>query len=349
MSQGHDPDEDAPRELPPLELAPMHPLDSPPPAIGDHRWVYQTEVSGEHVVVHINGALTGLGIMPAVRIENAMGRDLSEQFPELDAMDELGRAGPLTVHGVLRVVDSPAAPRAIGRPQVTIDRGDLAYRMAAADRDDALVRALHSPVELVVLDLMHLDGRRVADQPYAARRFLLSARVQPGPSWTLRVDHLDPGPALLDGELDGGQVPVLLSRRLDSRYFAGMTSRAWLRTPYPVVRRTAVVGWVDDLGSEGVRTDAVLVAAERQRDGRRRLQPIRTGLTMELRGQLAESLEQLPTSRTPSDFISDRDEDPYRARRRWAKPGTTVTLVATSLSNERVVEHPVLLAVHGSQ
>lgn len=346
MSDVHDSHKDAPLELPPLALAPMHPLDSPPPSIGDHRWVYQSEVPGEHVVVHINGALSGLGIMPAVRIENALGRDLSQQFPELDAMVELGQAGPMSLHGVLRVVSGRATPEGAGLARPAIDRGDLAYRLAAADRSDARVRALHSPVELVVLDLMHLDGRRVADQPYAARRFLLAARVQPGPSWAVRVDHLDPGPALLDGELDGGQVPVLLSRRLDSRYFAGMTSRAWLRTPYPVVRRTAVVGWVDDLGSEGIRTDAVLVAAEAHHGGRRRVQPIRTGLTMELRAQLAGCLEQLPTSRTPAQFLSDRDEDPHQARRRWAKPGTFVTFAATSLTTERAVEHPVLLEVH---
>lgn len=345
MSRGHDSDE-APRELPPLALAPMHPLDSPPPASGDHRWVYQSEVPGEHVVVHINGALTGLGLLPLVRVENALGRDLSGLFPELDAMEELGRAGPLSVHGVIRVVAGPGGSSGAGNSEANIDSGDLAYRMAAADRDDALVRALHSPVELVVLDLMHLDGRRVADQPYAARRFLLSAGVPRGPSWTVRVDHLDPGSALLDGEFDGGLVPMLLSRRLDSRYFAGMTSRAWLRTPYPVIRRSAVVGWVDDLGSEGVRTDAVLVAAEPGSDGRRRVQPIRTGLTMQLRSQLADSLEQLPTSRTPPEYLSDRDEDPHGARRRWAKPGTAVTFAATSLSKDRSVEHPVLLEVH---
>jgi ATP-dependent DNA ligase len=346
MSDVHDSDKDAPLELPPLALAPRPPLDSPPPSIGDHRWVYQSEVPGEHVVVHINGALSGLGLMPAVRIENALGRDLSQQFPELDAMVALGHAGPISLHGVLRVVDRRTSSPDVGPSKSVIDRGDLAYRLAAADRSDALVRALHSPVELVVLDLMHLDGRRVADQPYAARRFLLAARVQRGPSWSVRIDHLDPGPALLDGELDGGQVPVLLSRRLDSRYFAAMTSRAWLRSPYPVVRRTPVVGWVDDLGSEGIRTDAVLVAAEAHHRGRRRVQPIRMGLTMELRGRLAECLEQLPTSGTPSQFLSDRDEDPHRARRRWAKPGTSVTFAATSLTTERAVEHPVLLEVH---
>ena len=349
MSEGHDPDQDAPRELPPLALAPMHPLDSPPPAVGDHRWVYQTEVPGEHVVVHLNGALTSIGLLPAVRIVNALGRDLSQQFPELDALVELGQEGPMSLHGVLRVVEGGGRPRQPDRPPPAIDLGDLAYRMAAADRADAVVRALHSPVELVVLDLMHLDGRRVADQPYAARRFLLSARVQRGPSWTVRIDHLDPGPALLDGERDGGQVPVLLSRRLDSRYFAGMTSRAWLRTSYPVIRRTAVVGWVDDFASDGVRVDAVLVAAEAQRDGRRRVQPIRTGLTMELRSQLADSLERLPTSRTPPHLHSDREDDPHRSVRRWAKPGMSVTFAATSLSNERMVEHPVLLEAHGSR
>lgn len=324
----------------------MHPLDSPPPASGDNRWVYQSEVPGEPVVVHINGALSDLGILPAVRIENSLGRDLSEQFPELDALVELGRSGPISLHGVIRVVVRRTYRDATDRRRPVAELGDLAYRLAAADREDARSRALHSPAELVVLDLVHLDGRRVADQPYAARRFLLSARVPPGPSWTVTTDHLDPGPALMDGQLEGNGVPVLLSRRLDSRYFAGMTSRAWLRTPYPVLRRTRVVGWVDDLATDGIRADALLVAGDADRSGRRRVRPIRSGLTMELRSAVADALEQIPTNRTPPEFISDREDDPETSIRKWAKPGVAVTVAGTSSTTDRMLEHPVLLTVH---
>lgn len=346
-----DTDEPAPPELPPLDLAPMHPLDGPPPPPGDHRWVYQVAVPGEHVVVHVNGALSGLGILPPVRIVNSLGRDLSDLFPELDALVDLGDEGPISMHGVLRPVGDRSAHSSDRSARHHESRGhDLAYRLAATDRADARARALPAPVELVVLDLMHLDGRRVADQPYAARRFLLAARVPAGPSWTIPVDHLDPGPALLAGSEDRCTAPQLLSRRLDSRYFPGMTSRAWLSTPYRILRRTRIVGWVDDHPGDQSHTDAILVAGAAGRDGRRPVQAVRHGLTMSLRAKLSDELTELPATGVPEGLVLDEAQRRASPRtRHWVRPGVTATLVGTSQTVDRLVSHPVLLDVHSAQ
>lgn len=339
-------DEDAPFELPPLDLAPMHPLDGPPPEPGDHRWVYQSGVRGEHVVVHVHGALSGLGLLPEVRVINSLGRDLSELFPELDALVDVADGGPISLHGVLRSAESGhARGRAEGARAPSSPGDDIPYRMAAADRRDPRTRALHTPAELVVLDLMHLDGRRVADQPYAARRFLLSARLSAGPAWSLHVDHLDPGPALLAAQDRDEPEPQLLSRRLDSRYFPGMTSRSWLRTPYPILRRTAVVGWIDDRPGGQLHTDALLLAGDPGRDGRRPVQAVRAGLTMALRGRLAETLERLPTTGVPEGLRLQDDASRIHGGRRWVRPGVHATVLGTSQTSDRLVTHPVLLDV----
>ncbi len=325
----------------------MQPLDGPPPEPGDHRWVYQSGVRGEHVVVHVHGALSDLGLLPDVRIINALGRDLSELIPELDALVDIADGGPISLHGVLRSVEGSHTRGSGGGSGAPPNAGDdIAYRMAATDRRDARTRALHAPAELVVLDLMHLDGRRVADQPYAARRFLLSARVPAGPAWSVHVDHLDPAPALLDAQDQGDPEPQLLSRRLDSRYFPGMTSRSWLRTPYPILRRTAVVGWIDDRPGGQPHTDALLLAGDPGRDGRRPVQVVRAGLTMALRNRLANTLEQLPTSTVPEGLRLDDAADRHLAGRRWVRPGVQATVLGTSQRGDRLVTHPVLIDVH---
>lgn len=325
-------DEPGPRELPPLDLAPMEPLDGPPPSPLDRRWVYQTSTPGKRCVVHINGALVGIGMLPRVRTVSDTGRDLSELFPELDTLAEVDDDRPFSIDGVLHVTHSEH------------HKGGLQYRLAASGRADALLRAREVPAELVVRDLIHLDGRRVGDQPYAARRFLLSTRLTPGPSWAIPSDELDPAPALLAGSHIVDQVPHLLSRRLDSRYFPGMASRAWLRTAYPILRRVPILGWMDDRPEAGEHIDAVLIAATGPvARGRRAVQAVRSGLTMATRDRLSHVLEQLPVSGYPQHLRFEHDD---AGTVRWARPGAAGTFLATAISPEGLLEHPVLLSTH---
>ncbi len=277
-------------EPPPLELVPMRPLDSPPPDPMDPRWVYQYEVLGERVVVHVHGALSNVGLLPTVRIVNGEGRDLSGLFPELDDLADLTTAGPFTIDGIL-TAPNPAS--------------DITYRLASTDPADALLRAESSPVSLVV----------------------------------------DPADALLEGQHLPIPMPHLLSRRLDSRYFPGMSGRAWLRSAYSLMRRTEIVGWLDDRPGDQHHIDGILVAGAPDEKGNRRVQAVRAGLTMSVRDQLVGLLLQLPVRGAPKGLRYEMPEHPGHTVVRWARPGAVATIMGVSMASDRLLDHPVLLEV----
>lgn len=320
--------EQPPAELPPLELAPMRPLDGPPAPLTENRWVYQAEVPGERVVVHVNGALSTVGILPPVRIVNSDAQDLSDRFPEFAALAELSTAGPFSIDGIIASFGS-----------VT----DIPFRLAATDPDDAAIRAAAKPVRLVIRDLIHIDGRRVGDLPYSTRRSLLTDRITSGPNWLIPTDHVDPADALVEDEEIPFPVPHLLSRRVDGRYFPGVASRAWLRTAYSVLRQAPIVGWLDQRAEGEAQVDALLVAGPQLPDGNRSVQEVRAGLTFARHIELAEILAQLPTSRAPKGLYYEPVDVHAINQVRWARPGTFATIIGTGFADDGTLRDPILL------
>ena len=324
----------APAEPPPLDFGPMEPLDGPPPPPGDHRWVYSAQVPGDRIVIHVHGALSTAGVLPEVRIVTTNGRDISGLFPEFDALADGSENRPFSIEAVLRITGNDGEG----------DNARMAYRLAASGPDDAALRATEVPASLVVRDLMHFDGHRIADQPYAARRFLLGAALPAGDAWRVLPDHLDPGSALIEGQNIAVAVPQLLSRRLDSHYFASASNASWIRTAFSVLRVADVAGWLDDRPLVGRHTDALLVAGPPGRNRVRQVQPVRQGLTLAVRSELATALRQLPTSHAPEELRCDGDL-PMGSLLRWARPGIRATVIGTSLQSDGLINHPVLLDV----
>lgn len=325
-------DDQPPAELPPLDLLPMRPLDGPPPPPGEPRWAYQAEVPGERVVVHVNGALSKTGLLPPVRIVNSDTEDLSFKFPEFAGLAESSAVGPFSIDGIIASIGS-----------VT----DIPFRLAATDADDAAIRATDKPVRLVIRDLIHIDGKRVGDLPYTARRAMLVNRITPGPNWMIPTDHADPADALLDDEDIPFPIPHLLSRLLDGRYFPGVPSGAWLRTAYPVLRIVPIVGWIDDHPREDVNTDALLVAGAPLHDGTRVVQEVRAGLTEARRRELSDTLARLPLHGTPEGLFYEPSVIRRGTEHRWARPGSRAVLLGTDLGTDGTLGDPVLLEIEG--
>lgn len=332
MSNPDDFNTPAPAEPPPLDFGPMEPLDGPPPPPGDHRWVYCAQVPGERIVIHVHGALSSIGVLPAVRIVTTGGHDMSGLFPEFDALADGPENRPFSIEAMLRISGNDGGS------------DTMAYRLAADGPEDATARAIEAPANLVVRDLMHFDGHRIADQPYAARRFLLGAALPAGDSWTILPDHLDPASALIAGQDIAVSVPQLLSRRLDSHYFASTSNASWIRTAFPALRITDVVGWIDDRPLIGRHTDALLVAGPPGNNRVRPVQPVRLGLTLAARSELATTLRQLPTSHVPAGLRCEGDL-PMGSLLRWARPGIRATVIGTSLQPDGLIDHPVLLDI----
>lgn len=208
-------------EPPPLHFPPMHPDRDGPPPPGEHRWAYQPCWRGQRALVHLHGALTNLHIFPPVRVLDPGGRDLSESLPELAMMAD---AGPPTA-AILDVIISLPPEQLVPDDHA---RAQLLYRLERTLPEIAVERSLDQPLHVLVLDLVHLDRRRVADLPYTHRRALLLDRLPDGPHWEVPPHWLRPDRHLADAA-QHWHTDEIIAKRLDSRYFPGMLSPVWRR------------------------------------------------------------------------------------------------------------------------
>ncbi len=151
----------------PSGLSPMRATSGPVPA-DDEDWTYEVAWGGAPLLVAVAGGrlvLTGAGTVTAFPELRPMGLQLGSRQVLLDAE--------------LVVLDDA------GRP----DPARLAQRLASAKPGRALLRT--APVQLLVGDLLHVEGRPLLDAPYDARRAALEVLELQGPHW--QVPPVFPG------------------------------------------------------------------------------------------------------------------------------------------------------------
>jgi bifunctional non-homologous end joining protein LigD len=141
------------------------------------------------------------------------GADLSAAFPELAGMAVRVAARSALLDGELVVVD--AAGRA--------DPAALAERMAGGG---AAGGAGGRPVAFLALDLLHLDGRSLLNQPLIKRREALRRVLRPGDEVVAVPAIAGEGRALYDAAVAQGIAGILARQRM-SPYLPGVKSRLW--------------------------------------------------------------------------------------------------------------------------
>lgn len=194
-----DPPVDPHRRWPPEVIAPMCATPGAPQEGDD--WAWELRLSGLRVMTTL---LPG-----AVRIHDAAGTDVSERFADVR---RLGRA----TGSVEAVLDGVI----VGQPE------HLERRMGIGPMS-APRAAASAPVELVVFDLVWLEGHPRCDRPWDERRADLEALDIHGPAWSTATVHL--GDGLLLVETAGQQdVRGLVGKRRQSIYRPGETTHDWI-------------------------------------------------------------------------------------------------------------------------
>ena len=348
--------EEAAPEPPPRVLPPMEPVEGDPPRTGDRRWAYQPRFSGQRVTVHLHGAPTALNVWPALRLVAPDGLDLTSRFPEFAPLAVDRPRRPRILDGII-IVTADITRGARTSEETTIDLrgprptrevqvanpGGLEYRLAASGAADAANRALALRARLLLVDIVHVAGRRVGDLPYVTRRSLIDTEVADSPDgrlWQIPPDHLDVGEALSDAIASWG-VTSLIAKRLDGRYFPGLRSPGWSRLDFPYRDQLVVAGWLR--APRGGHLDG-LVLARPEPDGTLRWAGIATqGLTLSLRTDLGRHLGRLVTDRPTLTARPDRRSMPRRLR--WLKPDLQVDVAARDARDDGVLEGIVLLGL----
>lgn len=295
------------------ELAPM--LATPGELPAGPGWAAEVKWDGARCLVAGDGAGGW-----AARARH--GADFAARFPELAVVGELGR--DVLLDGELVVPDGA------GRP----DFGLLQPRLAAARREAGARAAV-----LMVFDLLRLDGRDTAGQPYRRRRARLEGLgLEAAGGGTLVVPPCWVGGAEEAWEFTRERgLEGVVSKRLDAPYEAGVRSPNWIKTRHRQTVDALVVGWRSDPAGRAARSLLLAVA-----DGGLPVYAGRVGSGIGARDgrRLAELLAPLETARPAIEVPPEAAHDA-----RWVEPRVVVEVRHLERTHDGHLRQPVFARI----
>ncbi len=192
-----------PEDLSPMRASPRRRLPTAARA-----WSFEVDWTGLRVVVAVDG-----GRLRVVADETVV----TAAFPELRGLGLQLGSRPVLLDGAIVVLGEDGVP----------DRERLRARSDASRPGTALRR--DAPVQLMIGDLMHLDGRCLLDVTQRERRALLDGLELGGAHWQVPPASLAGRDVL--GAVRNGGLPGVLAKRRDSRYRPGTAHDDWRAVP----------------------------------------------------------------------------------------------------------------------
>lgn len=194
----------------------------------DEDWAFEMKWDGYRAVAYLDG--------DDVRLVSRNGKDLTPTFPELvKPLRAAVSARSAVLDGEIVALDRK------GRPNF----GFLQSR-AGLSEDESAARS--ATIEMMLFDLLELDGHDITADDYDVRRAALAASVTPtGP---IQV------PEEFDGDIEAAlasstalNLEGVIAKVRDSRYAEGRRSRAWIKLKHQSTQEVVVVGWRPGAGS----------------------------------------------------------------------------------------------------
>lgn len=198
---------------------------APSPPAGP-AWAAELKWDGMRAIVDVTTS--------GLRVRSRNGNDFTECYPELGALLRL----PLpscSLDGEIVCL----APD--GRPD--FDRLRTRWHRPAARQAAALARS--TPATFVAFDLLELSGVPRVAHAYLERRAQLLELVRGNPctSWFAPDHQVGRGGELFEASKRAG-IEGIVAKRIDSRYFPGQRSTAWLKVKNYRVETFCVGGWL---------------------------------------------------------------------------------------------------------
>lgn len=289
-------------------------------------WVYELKWDGMRVLVFVT---RGVGGDHGVRLQSSNGRDVTNSFPELQAIGALAD----DYDGL--VLDGEIVAFADGKPNFNT----LQYRIHVSDRAEAARRSVTTPVLFVAFDLLHLDGHDTFTLPLENRRALLEHLDDDDPCWTICEQHHDNVDGLLqavtDAELEG-----IMAKRRSSVYQPGRRSPDWVKIKPRLRQEFVVGGWLEGRGNRAGGPGSLLVGYYDAHDDRVLHYAGRagSGLTVATRRHWQSLLTESAICPFAERPTFSRDKVAH-----WCDPDHVVEIAFGEWAAGNVLRHPVVL------
>ncbi|MGZ5329810.1 MAG: non-homologous end-joining DNA ligase [Solirubrobacterales bacterium] len=298
-----------------------------PPA-GDEGWAYEIKWDGIRALAHAN---RGRWTMRSRRLE-----DVTPRYPELEPVAEQLADRAAVLDGEVVALDAE------GRPRFQLIQGRMGLRSAAA----AQQRAATTPVDYVVFDLLHLDGRNLRGLPYTERRELLLELGLEGPRWRTPRHRLGGGSELLEAARRQGLEGVV-AKRCESPYRPGRRSGEWIKARVWRSQEFVIGGHIPGEGRRAERVGSLLVgyydrrASELGRGEAQRLVfagGVGSGLSEDQIELLTRELAKRRRAESPFDEGAPRG--PKARHAVWCEPELVCVVSWTEWTDEGTLRQP---------
>ncbi len=207
----------------------------------DVEWAFEMKWDGIRTVIHLDGT--------DVRLMSRNGNDLSATYPDLiDAIRAAINARSAILDGEIVAFGKEARP----------DFGLLQQRMGLTNRRDVEQAIKNVPVDLMVFDVLEIDGESQRKKSYDERRDSLVAlvnntgAVQVPPAFDGGFD------AAIASSQDLGLEGVVAKKR-DSTYVVGRRSRAWIKVKHHLMQEVVIGGWRRGKGGRSSMVGSLLM------------------------------------------------------------------------------------------
>ena len=281
----------------------------------DDGWAFEVKWDGVRALVAVAaGRLT---------LTSRTGNDVTSSYPEV-----AGLGGQLAGRQVLldaEVVVLDEAGRA--------DFGLLQSRLHVA-RPGPSLRS-RTPVQLLVFDVLHLDGASLLGMSYDGRRAVLAGLGLHGEHWQVPEAFLAGGAELLAATRARGLEGVVAKQR-QSDYRPGRRSDSWRKVKH-VHRTSAVVGgWKPGEGGRAGRIGSLLLGVQGP-DGLLYAGHVGTGFDGAALALLGALLP--PLRRRTAPFV-DEVPRPHARAALWVEPRLVVEVDYAQWTREGRLRHP---------
>jgi bifunctional non-homologous end joining protein LigD len=206
----------------------------------DGEWAYEIKWDGVRAL--------GFADRGGWRMCSRRGEEITARYPELAGVAEQLDARDAVLDGEVVALDQD------GRPSFQL----LQRRMGLTSAAAVSARAAETPVDYLIFDLLHLDGRSTGELSYAERRELLEALELDGPRWRTPPNRLDGGPELLEAARRQG-LEGIVAKRLDSPYRPGKRTGEWIKARVWRRQEFVIGGWIPGEGGRAGRVGSLLV------------------------------------------------------------------------------------------
>jgi bifunctional non-homologous end joining protein LigD len=285
----------------------------------DTDWAFEMKWDGVRTIAYLAAGRVQLFSRKG-RDDTAAYFDVAEDLAKLDVQTAI-------LDGEVVVLDRA------GRPQF----GLLQHRINLTKPADIQRVAKSYPAQLMLFDILELNGQSLLRKTYLQRRAALEKLVRPSAGSRIQV------PPVFEGDLSAAiqtsgqlQLEGVVAKRRNSTYQPGQRSRSWLKIKLHRAQEVVVGGWRPGQGRRDGGVGSLLIGIPAA-DGLHYLGRVGSGFNDHQLDEIQALLKPLGTKTSP--FVDVPREDARDAN--WVTPSLVGEVTYGELTEPGRLRHPV--------